>query len=74
MPNIRNFKDVVLQTFFDEIENKVSLYVERHFREIDFYSRKIDRIDEALVQEQELHRVVPYDVLGDVLPFDAVVV
>jgi len=74
MQKIRIFKDVVYQSFFDEIENRVSLFVERNFRNMDFNSRKVDSVDEAHVQEQELYRVVSYDTLGDTLAFDAIVV
>ena len=74
MQKIRNFRDVVKQSFFDEIENRVSLYVLRNFREMEFHSRKIDSVDEAHVQNQSLHRIVAYDTLGDTLAFDAVVV
>jgi hypothetical protein len=71
---IRSFKDIVLQKFYDEIENRISLYVERNFREMQFNSQKVDRVDEAQVQDTELHRIVPYDTFGDALTFDAIVV
>jgi len=74
MPKVRNFKDVVQKSFFDEIENRVSLYVERNYRDMEFNSFKIDKVDEAHTQEQELHRIVAYDTLGDTLPFDAIVI
>ena len=71
---IRSFKDIVLQKFYDEIENRISLYVERNYREMQFNSQKVDRVDEAQVQDTELHRIVPYDTFGDALTFDAIVV
>ena len=74
MKKVRTFKDVVLQSFFDEIENRISLYVVRNFREMEFHSRKIDRVDEAHVQDQELHRIVAYDSISNTIAFDAIVI
>jgi hypothetical protein len=74
MQRIRTFKDIVKKTFFDEIENRISLYVERNFNEMDFHSHKVDTVDEVHVQEQELHRTVVYDSIGDALAFDAIVI
>ena len=74
MAKIRSFKDIVKQSFFDEIENRVSLYVLRNYREMEFHSRIIDTVDEAHVQDQELHRVVAYDGIGDTIAFDAIVI
>jgi hypothetical protein len=74
LKTIRTFKDIVEQAFFDEIENRVSLYIERNFNEMDFQSQKVDSVDEAHAQEQELYRVVAYDTIGDKLSFDAIVV
>ena len=74
MGKLRTFKDIVQSNFFDEIENRISLYVERYFRDMDFQSKKIDTVDEAQVQEQELYRIVAYDSIGDSMSFDAIVV
>ena len=74
MKKIRSFKDIVQQSFFDEIENRVSLYVERNYLDMEFQSSRVDRVDEAHVQEQELYRIVAYDTIGDTLTFDAIVV
>ena len=71
---IRSIKDVVHKSFFDEIENRVSLYVERNYSAMEFKSYTVDSVDEAHVQEQELYRIVPYDSIGDTLAFDAIVV
>ena len=46
----------------------------RNFRDMEFNSRIIDIVDEALVQDQELYRVVAYDGLGDTIAFDAIVI
>jgi hypothetical protein len=73
-PKIRSFLDIVHKYFFDEIENRVSLYVERNYGAMEFESYKVDSVDEAHVQEQELYRIVPYDSVGDTLAFDAIVV
>ena len=54
MRKIRTFKDIVQQFFFDEIENRVSLYVERNFRDEEFQSSRVDRVDEAHVQFQAI--------------------
>ena len=74
MQKIRSIKDVIQKSFFDEIENRVSLYVERNYNVMEFNSHKIDSVDEAHAQEQELYRIVPYDTIGDTLTFDAIVV
>jgi len=74
MPTIRSIKDIVQESFFDEIENRVSLYVERNYSVMDFNSYTVDSVDEAHVQEQELYRIVPYDSIGDALAFDAIIV
>jgi len=74
MQRVRNFKDLVLQSFFDEIENRVSLYVEKNYRDMEFQSHKVSEVDEATTQEQELYRIVAYDTLGDTLSFDAIVI
>jgi hypothetical protein len=71
MAKIRTFKDIVKKSFFNEIENRVSLYFEQNFNEMEFQSYKIDDIDEAYVQEQELYRTVIYDSIDDTLAFDA---
>jgi hypothetical protein len=64
----------VQKSFFDEIENRVSLYVERNFSVMEFKSYTVDSVDETHVQEQELYRIVPYDSIRDTLTFDAIVV
>jgi len=74
LTKIRTFKDIVQQSFFDEIENRVSLYVEQNFSVMDFNSNKENSVDEAHVQEHELYRIVAYDSIGDTLTFDAIVV
>ena len=74
MAKIRNFKDVVQKSFFNEIENRVCLYVEKNFGVMEFNSNRVDAVDEAHVQETELHRIVPYETFGNTLSFDAVVV
>lgn len=73
MTKIPTFKDIVQQSFFDEIENRVSLYVERNFSVMEFNSHRVDSVDEAHVQEHELRRIVAYDSIGDTLTFDAIV-
>ena len=74
LKKIRSFRDIVQQSFFDEIENRVSLYVERNFADMEFKSFTVEKVDEARVQDADLHRVVAYDTIGDTLLFDAVVV
>ena len=54
MKKIRSFRDIVQHSFFDKIEKGVSLYVERNFRDMELQSSKVDCVDEAHVQEQEL--------------------
>ena len=55
MTKVRSFKDVVQQAFFDEIENRVSLYVERNFADMEFKSFTVEKVDEAHVQDADLH-------------------
>ena len=65
--------DVIRSEYLDEIENRVSLYVERHFSDMEFKTFRVDRVDEAHTQDQTLHRIIPYDSIGDTLAFDAIV-
>jgi len=74
LSKIRTFEDIVRQAFYGEIENRVFLYVERNFADMEFKSFIVDKVDEAHVQDTDLHRVVAYDIIGDTLPFDAIVV
>jgi hypothetical protein len=74
LQNRQTVADIIRKEFFDEIENRVSLYVERNFASMEFQSYRVDRVDEAHVQDQSLHRVIPYDSIGNTLAFDAVVI
>ena len=49
MTNIRTFRDVVHKSFFNEIENRVSQYVEQNFRNMEFKSYRVQSVDEARV-------------------------
>ena len=74
MAKIRTFKDIVQKSFYDEIENRIYLYVERNFNVMAFNSSIVDNVDEAQVQETELYRIVSYDSVWKTLSFDAIVV
>ena len=74
MARQQTFMDIVHKSFFDEIENRVSLYVEKNYRDMEFNSYKVSTVDEAHVQDVSLHRIVAYDTFGDVLSFDAIAV
>ena len=41
---------------------------------MEFNSYRVDSIDEAQVQHQELYRIVAYDGIDDTLSFDAIVI
>ena len=74
MARQRTFMDIVHKSFFDEIENRVSLYVEKNFRDMEFNSYIVNTVDEAHVHDVSLHRIVAYDTFGDTLSFDAIAV
>jgi len=75
MPKTRNFKHIVKQAFLSEIEKMVADYVEENYDrlELESKSQRIKRVDEAFVQNQRLHRIIPYDSLRDTFSFDAVI-
>jgi len=70
-----NFFHIVRHAYLSEIEKVVSDYVEENYAkmELEAESRYVKRVDEAFVQNQRLHRVIPYDSLGDTFTFDAVI-
>lgn len=74
MARQRTFMDIVHKSFFDEIENRVSLYVEKNFSDMEFNSNVVNAVDEAHVQDVSLHRIVAYDTFGDTLAVDAIAV
>ena len=73
MQKLPTFKDIVQQTFFHEIKDKVSLFINGRFRNMEFHSNQINIVDKVQIQEQSLQRIIAYDSIDDTLYFDAVV-
>ena len=70
----RSFSSVAWRQHSDDIEKAVSKYIDENWQQLDLQAHRVKNPDEAYLEDCRFHRLIPYDVPGDMVRFDVVVI